>query len=78
MKCKIYSSAKKYGAYLYIPANNNLEDMPSELYTMLAPLEIVMELDLSTTKKLANANIDNVKSHLLTTGYYLQLPPAIV
>lgn len=75
MKCYVYRAAKKEGAYLYVTLDQELETLPGELIKMLGKLEPVMELDLSVTRKLANADIEKVKSQLSETSYYLQLPP---
>lgn len=75
MKCNVYRAAKKEGAYLYVTLDQALETLPEELIKMLGKLEPVMELDLSITRKLANADIEKVKFQLSETSYYLQLPP---
>jgi hypothetical protein len=42
---------------------------------MFGELELVMELDLGSRTKLANADLEEVKHLLAEQGYYLQMPP---
>lgn len=75
MRCTVYRCSNKLYTYLYIPAGSSFDDLPVELVANLGELEQVMELDLAKLKRLAYADIDNVRSKLVSPGYYLQLPP---
>ncbi|MBR9805392.1 YcgL domain-containing protein [bacterium] len=72
----IYRSARKQGAYLYVPKDSALEQLPEALRKPLGQLELAMTLDLHPGRQLAHANIDKVLVALQEQGFYLQLPPA--
>lgn len=75
MQCKIYRSETQDYTYLYLAEGKELEDLPEFLLEKFGPPTLVMELDLSERKKLAQADLQSVRSQLLSKGYYLQLPP---
>lgn len=75
MQCVIYRSSRKADSYLYIEKEDEFSRVPQALIEMLGHLEKVMELELSEERKLANADINNVRQCLKDQGYYLQMPP---
>lgn len=75
MQCVIYRSSRKADSYLYIEKEDEFSRVPKALIEMLGHLEKVMDLELSTERKLANADINNVRQSLKDQGYYLQMPP---
>jgi len=75
MLCFVYKSAKKSDTYLYVSQKDDFSTVPDALIQMLGRLEYVMELDLDTKEKLAQADIRQVRSQLRGQGFYLQLPP---
>lgn len=75
MNCTVYRSEQKAYSYLYLAEGKELDDLPGLLLGQFGQPEIVMELDLSKREKLAHADLETVKSQLLSQGYYLQLPP---
>lgn len=86
MHCDVYKFPKSPDWYVYIARPNYPDDtdtltdwlgvLPSELRSKLGLGQFVMHLDLSTRKKLAQADIDVVKTKLAEQGYYVQAPPA--
>jgi uncharacterized protein YcgL (UPF0745 family) len=77
MRCHIYKSLKKRDAYLYIENQDDFSRVPKTLLDMLSRLELVMSLDLSEAKRLAQAEPAQVMSLLKEQGYFLQMPPRI-
>ena len=75
MLCTIFRSEKKDYTYLYLADSTELEDLPDSLRQQFGDATEVMQLDLDKTEKLANADLQQVKSKIADTGYYLQLPP---
>ena len=75
MNCTIYRSNSQAYTYLYLAEGKELEDLPEFLLEKFGPPELVMELDLSQRKRLAQADLATVKSQLLSKGFFLQLPP---
>lgn len=75
MNCTIYRSEKKAYTYLYLAEGTELDGLPKSLLGKFGLPEMVMDLDLSTRKSLAHADLEVLKSQLLSKGFYLQLAP---
>ena len=74
MKSFVYRGTRKADTYLYVLNKNEFDHLPDNLLVLLGKLEFALEVDLSTVKQLANADIEEVKNNLQDKGYYLQLP----
>lgn len=72
--CAIYKGSKKYDSYLYIENEGDFSFIPDALHTMMGDLEFIMELELTSIRKLAGANVTEVMQQLEQQGYYLQMP----
>ncbi|WP_455196605.1 YcgL domain-containing protein [Kaarinaea lacus] len=75
MICAVYKSQKKMDTYLFVEPDQEFKRVPQVLLDMLGRLEYVMEVDLDQRDKLAQADLQQVKTALSEQGYYLQLPP---
>jgi uncharacterized protein YcgL (UPF0745 family) len=75
MHCAIYKGSLKPESFLYIERPDDFSRVPELLLKMFGELELVMELDLGSRTKLANADLEEVKHLLVEQGYYLQMPP---
>ena len=78
MHCAIYKGHKKIDHYLYVEQEGDFSRVPQALLTLLGELELVMTLELGPEKKLAQADINQVRKELLEQGYYFQMPPTTV
>jgi len=76
MECDVYKSIKKDNYYVYVPAGEGLEQVPSALLAKLAGTELVMSITLTPERKLAKEDAVLVLANLERQGYHLQLPPA--
>ncbi|OLQ90606.1 hypothetical protein BIY22_06335 [Vibrio panuliri] len=74
MLCAIYKSAKKEGAYLYVPKKDDFSQVPDQLMQMFGKPTMVMVVNLSG-RSLAQVDIEKVKKSMNEQGYFLQLPP---
>ena len=74
MKCFVFRSTRKSDTYLFLADKENISKLPEGLQKLLGRTEYVLELDLSKTRTLANADVDQVLTNLNTQGYYIQLP----
>lgn len=74
MKSFVYRGTRKADTYLYVLNEDEFDHLPDNLLVLLGKLEFALEVDLSTVKQLANADIEEVKNNLQDKGYYLQLP----
>jgi len=73
--CWIYKSPKKDEMYLYLPRQDNFEDVPELLLQKFGKPLFVMELELNPERKLARENIETVLNNLAENGFHLQMPP---
>ncbi|PHM49462.1 YcgL domain-containing protein [Xenorhabdus miraniensis] len=77
MICVIYRSPKRNQTYLYIERKGDFSRVPDELLKTFGEPQYSMMISLSERKKLANADIEKVKTALNEQGFYLQVPPPV-
>ncbi len=75
MNCAIYKGSRKEDHYLYVECEDGFEHVPEDLLKMLGELSLVITLELSEGRKLAQADVNKVMQSLREQGYYLQVPP---
>ena len=75
MKTWVYKSARRANTYLYIDHKDDFTRVPGILLDLMGHLEFVLEVDLSAREKLAQADINEVRSLLNERGFFVQLPP---
>ncbi|MFV0543948.1 YcgL domain-containing protein [Marinicella pacifica] len=75
MRCVVYRSNKKAGAYVYCKEGFSPSDLPDELQILLGLCEAVMTINLDEREKLAREDILKVRQNLNEHGYHLQMPP---
>lgn len=73
--CTIYKHPKKEEMYLYIKKGESVEQLPEELKAQFVNPVYVMDLLLTSDRKLARENINTVMHNILQKGFHLQLPP---
>ena len=78
MRCTVWRSRKKSGAYVYLPETEKPEVLPADLVSLLGQCDEVMTLDLAERSQLATENIDTVCQNLQQQGYHVQLPPPVI
>jgi uncharacterized protein YcgL (UPF0745 family) len=77
MFCVIYRSSKRDQTYLYLEKEGDFSRVPDELMRSFGQPHWVMTLPLDGSKRLAAADIAQVKRLLSEQGFYLQVPPPI-
>lgn len=75
MHCAIYKGHKKIDHYLYVEREDDFSRIPETLLDMLGKLELVISLELTAERKLAQADVTQVIKSLQEQGYYFQIPP---
>ncbi len=75
MNTWIYKGRRKPDTYLYVTAESNFSAVPDSILELMGELELVIEIDLASREKLAQADITKVKEMLVDQGFYIQLPP---
>lgn len=73
--CSIYKSPRKDEMYLYVDKREALSRVPEPLLEMFGAPVHVMDMPLTTERKLARADTDKVLDGIEDKGYYLQMPP---
>lgn len=75
MHCAIYKGHRKIDHYLYVEREDDFSRVPDSLLNLLGTLDLVMTLELSPDRTLAQADINQVRASLREQGYYFQMPP---
>lgn len=75
MKCTVYKSLRQFDYYLYVSSEADLSVLPEGLLSLLGDLNKVIELELHSQRKLAQADVVEVMRQIKETGYFLQMPP---
>jgi len=75
MHCAVYKSRKKWDSYLFVEREDDFGRVPDQLLALLGELELVMSLELTPGRRLAQSDPELVRRHLADEGYYLQMPP---
>lgn len=73
MNTVIYRGHKKPDSYLYIENEDDFSRVPEELLLVLGKLEQVMMLELTSQRKLIQADVNQVMAALCEDGFYLQM-----
>ena len=71
----IYKGSLRAETYLYVPAENDFERVPTELLDAMGRLELVMELEIHEQRRLARVDARDVMKSVSKVGYFLQMPP---
>lgn len=74
--CDVYKSVDKENYYLYVLADEGVEQVPEALRQQLGKVEIALSLELTEERSLAKEDPVIVMANLKEKGYHLQLPPA--
>ena len=77
MHCCVYKGTKKPDDYLYVETENDFSRVPPTLLELMGELTLVINIELSPQRKLAQADVEKVMELLKEQGYYLQIPPKI-
>jgi uncharacterized protein YcgL (UPF0745 family) len=75
MQCYVYKSLKKHLFYLYVDKKDDFSRVPDELLRSFGELEFVLELALTSERKLAKEDSKQVLISLKEKGFFVQLPP---
>lgn len=76
MLCFVYASHRKGGSYLWLAKRDDFSTLPASLSAMLGELRFVLEVELDEQRKLPVEDADQVRAHLQSQRWHLQVPPA--
>ena len=71
----IYKGNRKEHTYLFVTEKDNFNLVPDALLVLLGPLELVLHVELTAERRLAQADAHEVRLQLETEGFFLQMPP---
>lgn len=78
MQCYVYKSEKKQDHFLFVAKQfegaSPPEVLPVALLEMLGELSLVVDFDLTESRKLPNSEAGQVLEALIKNGFYLQMP----
>jgi uncharacterized protein YcgL (UPF0745 family) len=77
MHCAIYKGNKRPDDYLYVENEEDFSRVPQSLLDIMGELSLVISLELSAERQLAQADVTKVMQLLSEQGYYLQIPPKV-
>ena len=72
MLVRVLAGQRKADTYLFVPADQDVAELPEALLSLLGELRDVVELD----RQLVRCSGSEVLAAIAEVGYYLQLPPA--
>jgi uncharacterized protein len=75
MFCAVYKGQRKIDHYLYVENEDDFSRVPEGLLEILGSLQLVISLELSAQRQLAQADVNEVMQQLTEQGYYFQMPP---
>lgn len=75
VSCWVYRTSRKADTYIYLAREDDFDLLPPALRTAVGELHLVISLELTRERALANADVERVMSDLGSSGFYLQLPP---
>jgi uncharacterized protein YcgL (UPF0745 family) len=73
--CSVYLSTRKDEMYLYVDKRDQLNKVPDALREMFGTPKLVMDIPLTSDRKLARVDTEKVLAGIEDQGYYLQMPP---
>lgn len=76
MQCYVYKSKRKINTYVYLCDRDDFSKLPEAIVQHLGQLELVLEFDLHSERKLAKENSEILLANLKTQGFHIQLPDA--
>ena len=78
MHAYVYKSLRQADTYVFLAARDDFARLPPPLLTQLGNLQFVLEVALTTERKLARADADVVRRNLADRGFHVQFPPTML
>jgi len=75
MRTWVYKGSRKANTYLFIDRQDDFSRVPPVLLELMGEISLVIDLNLATREKLAQADINDVRQKLAEQGYFIQMPP---
>lgn len=78
MQAYVYKSLRKPDTYVYLRKRDDFAVMPDAVRSPLGELAFVLEVALTSERRLAQADAAVVRTNLATHGFHLQFPPTVL
>ncbi|MEN4903952.1 YcgL domain-containing protein [Luteimonas sp. TWI1437] len=78
MHAYVYKSQRKADTYVYLATRDAFDVLPDSLRAELGALVFVLEVALTSERRLARENPAQVRGNLQSQGFHLQMPPRSV
>ena len=75
MQAYVYKSLRKADTFVYLRERDAFDLVPDGLRAALGELRFVLEVALTSERKLAREDAELVRRNLVAQGYHLQFPP---
>lgn len=75
MHAYVYKSLRKADTYVYLASRDDFAPLPEPVRAQLGGLEFVLEVELTPERRLARADVAQVRDALAERGFFLQVPP---
>ncbi len=75
MQAYVYKSLRKDETFVYLRTRDDFDLLPDPIRESVGELRFILEVALTPERRLARANVDEVRAHLAGAGYHLQRPP---
>jgi uncharacterized protein YcgL (UPF0745 family) len=74
MKCFVYRSPRKLGAFLFMASKGDFSELPDSLLALFGEPEFSFEFILTIDRELKIGDAKEVLKQITEQGFYLQLP----
>jgi len=78
MHAYVYKSLRQADTYVFLAARDDFARLPDALRTQMGELAFVLEVALTSDRKLARADADVVRRNLAERGFHIQFPPTML
>ena len=77
MQAYVYKSLRKADTYVYLSARDDFTRLPEPVRAQLGNLQFVLEVALTSERRLAREDVEVVRANLAARGFHLQFPPTV-
>ncbi|UHQ21066.1 YcgL domain-containing protein [Lysobacter sp. KIS68-7] len=78
MHAYVYKSLRQADTYVFLAARDDFARLPPALLTQMGEMRFVLEVALTSERKLARADADVVRRNLAERGFHIQFPPTML
>ena len=76
MHAYVYKSQRKQDTFVYLARRDDFATIPAPVQAQLAPWVFVLDVALTPQRRLAQADVGQVRQQLAERGFFVQFPPS--